>query len=462
MSNTMIYTGMPSDLFSLERVRYFPRMLITPDDMIAEQNYFRNKLRRHNRLLHGWGVVCGCKVLPGDNPYEVKITPGYILGPYGDEIVVWKELTFDVRTELVCACSEDTTSNSTQLDPWCSEVKRSLQSGQRLYIAIKYKEMESRFVRAHPRGCSCDQARCEASRFLDCFVIKALTELPASHDADPQFGTRFDPDIYRALVLRREAPFVCPACPGEPWVVLADIAIGNNGCIPQCDIDNCMNRRWIYTPAEMWWQCKEAPSLNEINPAQGHIGATINGASIDGCHFYTVQGSGALPVNSIAADFLVLKDGVYVVDNLLNVSDLELLSSKKLTFTLKINADAVQGSRHVRITNPDGQTAVLENGFMVLTQVGRFRIIDAISSTDLEPNKVTVITLKGENFTDGLNVDVHGKASLEEVESIDKNEIRVRLKPWKNFKGGTLEFLVEDKAGKRATLKADFGTKPQK
>ncbi len=46
----------------LERVRYFPRQMITPADLTQAQDYMRAKLRRHNRMLHGWGVVCGCEV----------------------------------------------------------------------------------------------------------------------------------------------------------------------------------------------------------------------------------------------------------------------------------------------------------------------------------------------------------------------------------------------------------------
>jgi hypothetical protein len=47
------------DSVALERVKYFSRQLLTADDMTADQDYFRNKMRRHNRYLHGWGVVCG-------------------------------------------------------------------------------------------------------------------------------------------------------------------------------------------------------------------------------------------------------------------------------------------------------------------------------------------------------------------------------------------------------------------
>ena len=38
----------------LERMRYFPRQLLTADDMRTEQEYFREKMRRHNRYLVGW------------------------------------------------------------------------------------------------------------------------------------------------------------------------------------------------------------------------------------------------------------------------------------------------------------------------------------------------------------------------------------------------------------------------
>ena len=46
----------------LERVKYFQRQLLTVDDMVTDQEYFRQKMRRHNRFLHGWGVVCGFDV----------------------------------------------------------------------------------------------------------------------------------------------------------------------------------------------------------------------------------------------------------------------------------------------------------------------------------------------------------------------------------------------------------------
>ena len=86
MSNSATSLTGTSRLF--ERPRYFPRQLITPDDMNLAQDYVRNRMRRHNRLLHGWGVVCGAIVQPGKDPWTVVISPGFVLGPYGDEISI--------------------------------------------------------------------------------------------------------------------------------------------------------------------------------------------------------------------------------------------------------------------------------------------------------------------------------------------------------------------------------------
>ena len=42
---------------ALERVKYFQGQMLSVSDLEAEQEYFLARLRRHNRHLHGWGVV---------------------------------------------------------------------------------------------------------------------------------------------------------------------------------------------------------------------------------------------------------------------------------------------------------------------------------------------------------------------------------------------------------------------
>jgi hypothetical protein len=50
------------------RLRYLYGQLLGVADFQAEQNYHRDKLRLHNRCLHGYGVVCGLLVQPADDP----------------------------------------------------------------------------------------------------------------------------------------------------------------------------------------------------------------------------------------------------------------------------------------------------------------------------------------------------------------------------------------------------------
>ncbi len=112
-------TCQTSDSVGMERTRFFPRQLVTPDDLTQDQIYFREKMRRHNRLLHGWGVVCGARVRQGQEDCEIIIEPGYILGPFGDEIMIDQEVVVDL-------CRESLDGNAVSpcgdaLDPWCSD-----------------------------------------------------------------------------------------------------------------------------------------------------------------------------------------------------------------------------------------------------------------------------------------------------------------------------------------------------
>jgi hypothetical protein len=79
----------------LRRMNYFTEQLLTAEDLGRDQQYFRDRLRRHNRNLHGWGVVSGLGVAVQDNDGTVTVTvaPGYALSPQGDEIVVAEQVS---------------------------------------------------------------------------------------------------------------------------------------------------------------------------------------------------------------------------------------------------------------------------------------------------------------------------------------------------------------------------------
>jgi hypothetical protein len=74
----------------LQRVNYFAGVLLGADDFTAEQDYFRGKIHRHNRVLHGAGVVTGLGVAleRTGSTARVVIAPGLAFSARGEEIEV--------------------------------------------------------------------------------------------------------------------------------------------------------------------------------------------------------------------------------------------------------------------------------------------------------------------------------------------------------------------------------------
>jgi len=232
---------------ALERTRFFPRQLVTPDDLTQDQDYFREKLRRHNRMLHGWGVVCGARVRAGKERCTVEIEAGYLLGPYGDEIVIESNITIDL-------CSQDLDGNTlgpcgAPADPWCSSVRAARPADRPLYIAVRYAEVRSKPVRVPGCGCGCD-SDCEYSRIRDSYVVKVLTELPSTY-SDPMQP----PDVDSAVRCAREGRGRdCPPCPCEPWVILADVTLRSDGSVAA--IDCFRHRRYVVSFADYFFMCQ--------------------------------------------------------------------------------------------------------------------------------------------------------------------------------------------------------------
>ncbi len=72
----------------------------TAADLNLDQSYRQQRIRRHLRLVHGWGVVCGLTVISAGDDWNLFICPGYGIGPCGDEIYVVNRYRFDLRDYL--------------------------------------------------------------------------------------------------------------------------------------------------------------------------------------------------------------------------------------------------------------------------------------------------------------------------------------------------------------------------
>jgi hypothetical protein len=223
---------------SSQRPRYYARQVVTADDLNLEQLYFREKLRRHNRFLHGFGVVCGAQVIAATDPYMVTVKCGYLISPYGDEIMIPHDIPFDVRTQ--CAMPPDPPDGS---DPWCQEPKQPPPAGD-TFIAVRYKEKKDRLVRAPAGGCSCEVDGCEFTRWTDGYEICVIDHCPDSHINPPKFE-----DLFQG-----HAPD-CAACPTEPWVVIAKVTVDDAGKVT---VSQCACRRQIASLAGFWWACQNS------------------------------------------------------------------------------------------------------------------------------------------------------------------------------------------------------------
>lgn len=89
-----------------ERNRYFTGKYMTARDFAGEQHYFLSRQRLHNRLLHGWGIVCGLRVLhhPREDQEEcgerwVVVKAGVAIDCCGREIFVPEDIALKVPIE---------------------------------------------------------------------------------------------------------------------------------------------------------------------------------------------------------------------------------------------------------------------------------------------------------------------------------------------------------------------------
>lgn len=71
---------------ALERNRFFPGQLLTAEALKLEQDYFLQKLKRHNRSLHGCGVVSGLRVKV--EAKQIVVEDGMALDCQGNEVVL--------------------------------------------------------------------------------------------------------------------------------------------------------------------------------------------------------------------------------------------------------------------------------------------------------------------------------------------------------------------------------------
>jgi hypothetical protein len=165
------------DLATDERLNYFTGQFLAERDFRAEQEYQIGKHRQHNRYLHGYGTVCGLKIVEHPNPKcqerFVILEPGLALDCCGREIVVKEKVYIDL-VKLFAAQNIDLNS----INP---------KEKNHLLFSLCYEECKTEFVPALYSECGCDEFGCDANRIVEGFEVKLqlLKDLPKPQHEEP-------------------------------------------------------------------------------------------------------------------------------------------------------------------------------------------------------------------------------------------------------------------------------------
>lgn len=175
---------------AVERNNYFCGKLMVERDFWCDQHYHMGKQRHHNKYAHGWGTLCGLKVI--QHPEEecrdkyVIVEPGVALDCCGREIIVKEKQYIKLPERVFKKSSEKFVKNQPERgfgrEDWIDKDAKTI------YIAIKYRECYTEPVPSLFSECSCDD-KCEPNRIKETFEIKIFTE-DEFKEMPPMYGDR--------------------------------------------------------------------------------------------------------------------------------------------------------------------------------------------------------------------------------------------------------------------------------
>jgi hypothetical protein len=166
----------PCEIGPFARNNFFTGKLLLERDFTDEQTYLIEKLRHHNRRLHGWGVVCGLRVkqhsTPGCRDRFVCIEPGTALDCCGHEIIVRDEECFDLSS----------LPSFQALEQQSSEDSNNGNETHTLQICLRYQECGTEPIPVLYDECGCDDTRCLPNRILESFTVDVKVDPPITAD----------------------------------------------------------------------------------------------------------------------------------------------------------------------------------------------------------------------------------------------------------------------------------------
>ena len=242
-------------LQGFSRPRYFYGQLLDVRHFESEQSYFKRKLWMLNRMVSGFGVVCGLDVQVGSGDYTVVVTEGLGLDKHGREIVVPCQSKPIAIEPMPYKPPEETYKGEGK------EGKAAPRHQQRpeedygdeewVHLVICYKEAKADPEPVLSGGCESDDDRCSPGSIREGYELKLLPGRAPEIAVDcgiPNLvkGNNLN---YRALAEWVSAP--CDAHT-DPCLTLANIRRpATGGTIELSDIDISV-RPIVYSLDLLW------------------------------------------------------------------------------------------------------------------------------------------------------------------------------------------------------------------
>lgn len=175
-----------------KRVRYFHGMLMTDRDFREEQIYHNKKRKLLNKMLHGWGVVCGLGLGGKTGGSTITISPGMALDCHGNEILVCEPYTINLTSETCTGTATAREKPLTAAD--CQELEEARDKSNAIYIGIQYNEVPTDPVPVYAPGSGCEERTCDSSRIREGFCVRIFHQAPPQpkrHYVNPSLIKRF-------------------------------------------------------------------------------------------------------------------------------------------------------------------------------------------------------------------------------------------------------------------------------
>jgi len=236
---------------SFERNNYFHGKMLSARDLRQEQEYFNEKRRLINRMIHGWGIVCGLEVALEGPCLVVK--PGLALDCCGNELLVCEREALHPKT-FAKALGVETDGHYEPI-AWA--------------LCLEYEECKSEPLKL-PSSCNQTERGQEYNRIRDHYrlSIRRLEDAcPVDHSDDccPYDDVEHAASINKVLV---ERSHVCHKCKECECVLLATGTLKiKPGQGPEIHLDEeyWKYRRVVYTNSAL------AGLIRCFHPRLAHI-----------------------------------------------------------------------------------------------------------------------------------------------------------------------------------------------